>query len=363
LHVYQIPMLQDLVKERVDDKKPRQEGLTYIIDKLQGLDKENFCIISPFIDLVKIYGAFPLLISNAVLEKKIKFYHEHSILVSTGSTITEYAFTKRFFERFVEESAKIGFDIIELGENSIDLTMEEKEKVVEIIKSRGLKYHWKIGKKDPRHQLGTDKTLEKIEEAMKVDRKGGADDENRSGNRSSNDTRGSNENTLVDRKVVIEANEGMGVGIYDEKGAIRWGFVGAITSKYPPNTFVFEAPLESQQSALIAEFGQRVNLAEISPNTVASVELQRMGIVSKAAYNISYLRKSSEGGPASKFVHYIIKANHPVEQSDLISLTHLPRRTIQSAIEELKEQGLIIEKNSLQDTRRKVYLPVQSEWL
>jgi phosphosulfolactate synthase len=121
--------------------------------------------------------------------------------------------------------------------------------------------------------------------------------------------------------------------------------------------------LELQQSTLIAEFGQRVNLAEIRPNTVASIELQRLGIVSKATYGISYLRKAPEGGPASKFIHYIIKTNHPIEQSDLISLTHLPRRTIQSAIEELKEQGLIIEKNSLEDTRRKVYFPIQSEWL
>lgn len=46
-----------------------------------------------------------------------------------------------------------------------------------------------------------------------------------------------------------------------------------------------------------------------------------------------------------------------------IQFYHLPRRTIQSAIEELKEQGLIIEKNSLEDTRRKVYFPIQSEWL
>jgi phosphosulfolactate synthase len=114
---------------------------------------------------------------------------------------------------------------------------------------------------------------------------------------------------------------------------------------------------------LIAEFGQRINLAEIHPNVVSSVELQRRGIVSKAAYSISYLRKAPEGGPASKFIHYIIKTDHPVEQSELVSLTHLPRRTVQSAIEDLKEQGLIIEKNSLEDTRRKVYLPVQSEWL
>ena len=56
--------------------------------------------------------------------------------------------------------------------------------------------------------------------------------------------------------------------------------------------------------------------------------------------------KPPEGGPASKFIHYIIKTDHPVEQSDLISLTHLSRRTVQSAIEDLKEQGLIIEKQS-----------------
>jgi phosphosulfolactate synthase len=47
----------------------------------------------------------------------------------------------------------------------------------------------------------------------------------------------------------------------------------------------------------------------------------------------------------------------------LIHLTHLPRRTIQNAIDELKHQGLIIEKNSLEDTRRKTYYPVKSDWL
>jgi phosphosulfolactate synthase len=49
-------LLHDSIKERVDNTKPRKEGLTYTIDKLQGLDKENFEIISPFIDVVKIYG-------------------------------------------------------------------------------------------------------------------------------------------------------------------------------------------------------------------------------------------------------------------------------------------------------------------
>lgn len=76
---------------------------------------------------------------------------------------------------------------------------------------------------------------------------------------------------------MLEANEGLGVGIYDEKGSIKWNFVGALTARYPPNTFVFEAPFESQQSALIAEFGQRVNLAEIRSDAITSIESQRRG--------------------------------------------------------------------------------------
>jgi hypothetical protein len=35
-------LLRDSIKERVDNAKPRKEGLTYTKDKSQGLDKENF---------------------------------------------------------------------------------------------------------------------------------------------------------------------------------------------------------------------------------------------------------------------------------------------------------------------------------
>jgi phosphosulfolactate synthase (CoM biosynthesis protein A) len=45
--------------------------------------------------------------------KKIKFYHDYGILVSTGSTITEYSFAEKLFESFILEAARIGFDIIE----------------------------------------------------------------------------------------------------------------------------------------------------------------------------------------------------------------------------------------------------------
>ena len=109
-------MLKDLVKNRADQQKPRKEGLTYIIDRFQGLDKENFEILAPFIDTVKIHSA--LLASDTLLKRKIKFYHDVGVRVSTGSTITEFVILEHSLERFANEAAAIGFDTIEIGENS-----------------------------------------------------------------------------------------------------------------------------------------------------------------------------------------------------------------------------------------------------
>lgn len=328
-------MLDDLFKGRVDGKKPRQEGLTLTVDKLESFDRENFEILAAFIDQIKIYNTYPLLISNDLLQKRISYYHNFDIKVSTGSTLTEYAISENSFEKYIKECAKMGFDIIEIGENNADIDIDEKRKISNSILSADLKFNWKIGKKDPRHQIGIDNTLLRIEDVIKVGAK----------------------------KVILEANEGISVGIYDQNGSVIWNYVAALTAKYPPNTFIFEAPLPTQQSALIAEFGQRVNLGEINIDSVASVESQRRGFLSKSSFGVSFSQKEIGGGPASKFIYYLIKTKNPIEQGDLIGITHLPRRTVQSAIEDLKNQGFIIERNSLDDSRRKVYYPVKSEWL
>ena len=112
-------MLDDLFKGRVDGKKPRQEGLTLTVDKLESFDRENFEILAAFIDQIKIYNTYPLLISNELLQKRISYYHNFDIKVSTGSTLTEYAISENSLEKYIKECAKMGFDIIEIGENGI----------------------------------------------------------------------------------------------------------------------------------------------------------------------------------------------------------------------------------------------------
>ncbi len=328
-------MLGNLNSDRIDHKKPRREGITYIIDKFQGFDKENFFIISSFIDMVKIYGAFPLLIKEADLINRINFYHENNVLVSTGSTLTEYAIRENVFSEYIKNAKNIGFDIIEISENSIALSLEEKKKISKIIESNNLVSHWKIGRKDPRRQLTMEETIKKMNEAIEI----------------------------TQEKIILESNLGYNVGIYDEKGNIKWNLLSALTSKISPNNIIFEAPLETQQAVLIAEFGQRVNIGEVKLDNVLSIESQRRGFLSKASFSITPVKKSPKGSPATKFIYYIMRNKNPIDQSELMYITNLPRRTVQASIEELKEQGLIIEKNNLDDIRKKVYSLVKDEWI
>ena len=295
----------------------------------------NFKIISPLIDMVKIYGTLPLMITDDQLAKRISFYHDHDILVSVGSTLTEYALLEKSFDIYVEDACRLGFDIIEIGENNVEIPFEKKKQITEKLNSKDLTPLWKIGKKDPRRQLSFDQTIAKINEAIAV----GAE------------------------KILLEGNLGYAVNIYDEKGNIKWNVVGSVTSKVSPNRIIFETPLEIQQSALIAEFGQRVNLGEINLENVVSIESQRKGFLSRSSYGISSMKKIAKGSPATKFIYYIIKTKHPVEQSELINITNLPRRTVQTGLEELKEQGLIVEKTNLDDIRKKIYHVVNDEWI
>ena len=252
-----------------------------------------------------------------------------------GGTLTEYALLEKSFDKYIEDASKLGFDIIEVGENNIELSLEKKKQITAKLKSKDLVALWKVGKKDPRRQLSFDQSITKINEAIEV---------------------GS-------EKILLEGNLGYAVGIYDEKGNIKWNIVGAVTSKISPNKIIFETPLEIQQSAMIAEFGQRVNLGETNLENVISIESQRKGFLSRSSYGISSMKKIAKGSPATKFIYYIIRTRNSMEQSELINITNLPRRTVQTGLEELKDQGLIVEKTNLDDVRKKIYHIVKDEWI
>ena len=70
---------------------------------------------------------------------------------------------------------------------------------------------------------------------------------------------------------------------------------------------------------------------------------------------MTHAQRKPIGGPATKFVYFLIKSHHPIDQSELIRFSDLPRRTIQGVIEDLKHQGLIVESAGTDDARKKFY--------
>ena len=316
--------LEDVFPAR--DSKPREKGISMVLDRLQGIDKEEFEALADYVDIVKIGWGLSTLLDENKLLSRIEFYHKNSVKVSTGGTLLEIALAKGKSSQMIKMARKVGFDIIEVSEGITEIG-ERKQSLIAEITSNGLEYVIEVGKKDPKNQLSMEETVSGIQKAI----------------------------SLGSKYVIVEGREsGKSVGIYDEGGAIKWNWVEAISGRFSPDQLMFEAPLEEQQAALIVHFGSNVNLGNIAFRSIGALETQRQQLrgdtfgMIKASGNIA-------GSPATKFVYYLIQSNKSLDQTAMIQISGLPRRTIQSSLDSLVSQNAIRETRDPNDTRRKVY--------
>jgi len=79
-------------------------------------------------------------------------------------------------------------------------------------------------------------------------------------------------------KVICEARESGTVGVFRPNGEIRSGLIDEITDQIPMEDLIFEAPQKDQQVWFIKKFGSNVNLGNIQPAEVISVETIRLGL-------------------------------------------------------------------------------------
>jgi phosphosulfolactate synthase len=78
--------------------------------------------------------------------------------------------------------------------------------------------------------------------------------------------------------VIAEARESGTVGMYRSTGEVREGLVEEVVHHIPWERLIFEAPQRSQQVWFIRRFGTNVNLGNIAPEEVISVETMRLGL-------------------------------------------------------------------------------------
>ena len=96
-------------------------------------------------------------------------------------------------------------------------------------------------------------------------------------------------------KVIAEARESGTSGIFRHDGEVRMGLIDEIVHAVPHEQLLFEAPRKDQQVWFVRRMGTDVNLGNIVPDDVLSLETMRLGLRADTALGES-ARRHERGG-------------------------------------------------------------------
>lgn len=234
--------------------KPRQRGLTMIIDKGLGLlETESLLnLAGDYIDYVKLAFGTSALYDRTLLAKKILLIRSYNIDVYPGGTFLEIALLQGRLDRFVAHAADLGFTALEVSDGTIPLSMADRKRAILAGIGAGLKVITEVGKKDSSFKPPLAHLRDQIDHDL----------------------------TLGASHVIVEGREsGKGVGVYDANGGVIFVDIEELIANLPDtNAIVWETPLKNQQESMIARFGTNVNLGNIPPQDVLAVESLRRGL-------------------------------------------------------------------------------------
>lgn len=224
-----------------------------VLDKGIGYNAaQDLMEAGEWIDVIKLGWGTPLLFSETFLKKKIKLYKENEIEVSSGGTLLEIVYAKGKIDKFFGKAKELGLTTVEVSNGKINLSIQEKARLIEKARNYGFKVYSEVGKKNPKEDEKL--SLKRRVEEAKSDLKAGAS------------------------KVILEARESGKIGIYNEAGNIKEDLVRKLVEKIGLKNIIFEAPQKKQQAWLIINFGKEVNLGNINPTDVVSLETLRRGL-------------------------------------------------------------------------------------
>jgi phosphosulfolactate synthase len=231
------------------DLKPREKGLTMVMDKgLSTREAEDLIESSgEYIDMIKLGWATSYVTSN--LKKKLAVYKDAGIPYYFGGTLFEAFLIRGQFEDYRAVIDKYELDLCEVSDGSIELNHDEKCKYIEIL-SQQTRVLSEVGSKDAEKILAPYEWIN----LMKKELQAGA------------------------WKVIGEAREAGNVGLFRETGEVRQGLVKEILHSIPAEKIIWEAPQKSQQVWFIKLMGSDVNLGNIATNEVIPLETLRLGL-------------------------------------------------------------------------------------
>lgn len=237
------------------EEKPRNHGLTMVLDKGLGLETaESLMNISgDYVDYIKFGWGTAAVHERDIIKAKVEMYKNHNITPYTGGTLFELAYSAGKLEEFFTEAHDLGFTAIEISDGSMNMPREDKLQAIKSAKNEGFEVISEVGKKDPK--LDAEFTPdERVDHLLGELRQGSS-------------------------HVIVEAREGgKNIGIFDESGKAKEDEIDYILNQVPNEKIIWEAPNKDQQVFFILKLGNTVNLGNISTNDITSLETLRRGL-------------------------------------------------------------------------------------
>jgi phosphosulfolactate synthase len=230
-------------------------GITMMLDKGMGpvMVEDLMQMAGEHVNLAKLGWGTSLIHERDLIKEKNEIYQAYGVTPYPGGTLLEIAVLKNKLEEFLEEAEALGFGAIEISDGTIDIAEKERSDIINKVKEHGFIAITEVGKKDPEKDIAMD--LTRKVEIVKQDIDDGAD------------------------WVLLESREGgKGIGIYDEKGNVKEDQVHTFMEMTQPEKIIWEAPQKNQQIYLILNLGPNVNLGNIAPDDITSLETMRRGL-------------------------------------------------------------------------------------
>jgi phosphosulfolactate synthase len=229
--------------------KPRETGLTNVLDRGLSVAQVDGLIevAGDAVDFVKLGWGTALATGN--LKAKLERYRAHEIPVVLGGTLTELAVMQGKVDGLVGFLREHEITHVEVSDGTIEMDRDAKLGLIAQLKSEFTVFS-EVGSKDADTIMAPYRWVEQIRAELEA----GA------------------------WKVIAEARETGTAGIFRHDGEVRMGLIDEIVHEVDPASLVFEAPRKDQQVWFLRRFGSEVNLGNIAPEDVLSLETLRLGL-------------------------------------------------------------------------------------
>ena len=241
-------------KERA--AKPRQQGLTMVIDWGMGPNALEDLLVTgaAHFEFGKVAVGISRLLENDLLQGKIKAYRAHQVEPFPGGMYLEYAEVEGRSELYFPAVLEAGYHWVEVSDNLVDAGVEWKVRMIrQAVEEFDLKVLGEVGKKE-----GLDKGIPLVEDTLACLEAGSS-------------------------IVLLEAAELIG----DDADTARE--VEDVVRAVGVEKIMFELPgpwitgvsahdIHRMRRQLVARYGSQVNIGNVFPEDLISLEAYRRGL-------------------------------------------------------------------------------------